>query len=97
MGHKAIVVFDMDHLDTLTRDPQAFVERLKQELLSHKRTGGAVRHSGATAAQVVWSGHVNETPALEFPDFHAQPVSLETAKTIAHNHQRQAALDSLNP
>ena len=72
-------------------------QHLKREILSHKRTGGAVHAGGATAAQVVWSGHVNETPTLSFPDVHAQPVSAKEAKEIIRLEQQKVVHDSLKP
>lgn len=75
MGHKAIAIIDFDHLDRMEKDPAEFVRRFKQALLTHARLGGSVSVGGATVANVVWSGHANLTPVLQFPDFQALPVS----------------------
>lgn len=75
MGHKAIVIFDLDHLDQIDRDPLQFCRRLQDAILSHKRTGGSVHVNGATVADAVWSGHTSQTPVLKFQDFSAVEVT----------------------
>lgn len=72
MGHKAIVIVDMDHLDMMTNHPLAFVDNLREKIAAHKRLGGGVRVCGATVANVVWSGNVKETPTLTFKDYGAE-------------------------
>lgn len=71
MGHKAIAVLDMDHIDLMKKDPAAFVQRLELAMLAHRRTGGSVSVEGTTVANVVWSGHVSLSPVLKFDEFGA--------------------------
>jgi hypothetical protein len=53
----------------LINDPAEFVRRLKHAIFTHRRLGGSVSVSGATVANVVWSGHTDLTPVLKFEDF----------------------------
>lgn len=75
MGHKAVVIVDLDHLDRMDQDPAEFVRRLKNSLLAHRRTGGSVSVGGATVANVVWSGHADLSPTLKFVDYRAENLS----------------------
>ena len=72
MGHKSIVVFDHDVLDHMEKDPAEFVKRLKNAILTYRRLGGSVSVSGATVANVVWSGHTDLSPTLKFVDFRVE-------------------------
>ena len=60
MGHKSdksVVIFDHDVLDHMENDPDEFVRRLKHAIFTHRsHGGGSVSISGATVANVVWSG-----------------------------------------
>lgn len=75
MGHKAVVLFDLDHLDNMEKDPAEFVRRLKHSILSHRRLGGSVSMGGATVATAVWSGHASLTPVIKFEDYNAENVT----------------------
>jgi len=72
MGHKSIVVFNHDVLDHMENDPAEFVSRLKHAILTHRRLGGSVTMTGATVANVVWSGHADLSPTLKFVDFQVE-------------------------
>lgn len=69
MGHKSVVVFDHDVLDHMENNPTEFVRRLKHAIFTHRRLGGSVSVSGATVANVVWSGHSSLSPVLKIEDF----------------------------
>lgn len=71
MGSKAIVIVDIDHMDMMEKYPLAFVDNLIEKIRAHKRLGGGVHLAGATVANVVWTGTVNETPTLTFKDYGA--------------------------
>lgn len=75
MGHKAVVIVDMDHLDLMDVNPAEFVRRLKNSVLSHRSHGGSVSVEGATVANVVWSGHASLSPTLKFVDYRAENLS----------------------
>jgi subtilisin family serine protease len=81
------VLFDLDHLDNMEKDPVEFVRRLKLSLLSHRRTGGSVSMSGTTVANVVWSGHVDLTPVLKIQDFQAINVTYDANELEALGFQ----------
>lgn len=72
MGYKAIIIIDMDHLDFIEKHPLAFVDNLREKIRAHKRLGGGVHLAGATVANVVYTGNVNETPTLTFKDYGAE-------------------------
>lgn len=72
MGHKAVVVFDMDMINDLENNSAEFAKKLKSQILSHRRTGGAVLHGNGIIANVVWSGHSAATPTLKFVDFQVE-------------------------
>lgn len=80
MGHKAVTIFDLDHLDNMEKDPAEFVRRLKNAILTHRRLGGSVSIDGATVASIVWSGHVDNSPVLKFVDFKVENVTYGSAK-----------------
>jgi hypothetical protein len=69
MGHKSVIIFDHDVIDHMENDPAEFVRRLKHAMFTHRRAGGSVSVSGATVANVVWSGHSSLTPVLKIEDF----------------------------
>lgn len=94
MGHKAVVLFDLDHLGLMKAEPAEFVRRLELAILSHRRTGGSVSVGGATVANAVWSGHANLSPILVIEEFTARNVTYEDTKPIAAEHRRQVRLDS---
>lgn len=94
MGHKAVVVFDLDHLGLMHTDPTEFVRRLELSILTHRRLGGSVSIGGATVANAVWSGHADLSPVLKFEDFQARNVTYEDVKPIVAEHRRQVRLDS---
>jgi hypothetical protein len=96
MGHKAVVIFDFDNLSAMRADPEGFVRRLEQSLLSHRRTGGSVSMGGCTVANVVWSGHADLSPILKIQDFQALNVTYEDVGPIVAEHRRQVQLDSPN-
>ena len=75
MGHKAVVVMDLDVLDMIEENPAEFARRLKNAVLTHRRLGGSVSLGGATVANVVWSGHADLSPILKFVDFRADNLS----------------------
>ena len=75
MGHKAVVIVDMDNLDLMDVNPAEFVRRFKNSILSHRSHGGSVSVEGATVANVVWSGHVSLSPTLKFIDYRAENLS----------------------
>lgn len=75
MGHKAVIVIDIDLLDSIEHNPAEFARRLKNSILTHRRLGGSVSHEGSTVANVVWSGHADLSPVLKFVDFHVENLS----------------------
>lgn len=77
MGHKSVVIFNHDVLDHMEKDPVEFVRRLQHAMLTHRFSGGSVSVSGATVANVVWSGHTDLSPVLKFEDFTAKNVTYE--------------------
>ncbi len=89
MGHKSVVVFDHDVLDHMENDPAEFVRRLKHAIFTHRRLGGSVSVSGATVANVVWSGHTDISPILKFEDFTGVNATYDDVKPIVTEHNRQ--------
>ena len=87
MGHKSVVVFDHDVLDHIEGNPAEFVRRLKTALFTHRRLGGSVSVSGATVANVIWSGHTDLSPVLKIVDFHGENITYRDALDIAAIHR----------
>ena len=82
MGHKSVVVFDHDVIDHMENDPVEFVRRLKHAMFSHRQHGGSVSVSGATVANVVWSGHSSLSPILKFVDFQVENITYDVPSNL---------------
>lgn len=78
MGHKTVVVLDNDLIDLILENPVGFATKLHEKVLTFRRTGGNVSVKGdrciGTVANVVWQGHVDQTPNLKFVDFSIEEV-----------------------
>lgn len=72
MGYKAIVVFDLDHLDNIKNNPEGFAQEIVSAILRHSRmTPTRANLGGATVAEVVHKCHVDAMPLIAFDDLNA--------------------------
>lgn len=91
MGHKAVVIIDMDHIGLMHKDPVEFCRRLDIAIMTHRRLGGSVSMNGATLANAVWSGHTDLTPVLKIQDFQAINVTHDANELEALGFKLEAA------
>lgn len=95
MGHKAVFVLDIDHINEIDAINAAeFVRRLKLAALGHRHRGGSVSINGATVANVVWSGHADLSPVLKIVDFEAENMTYQVRdleETVAETADRVLA------
>lgn len=67
MGHKAVVILDLDVIENIIVDPTLFASRLRAAAFEQSRTrlpSVSVNIGGATVARVVHKCHVDEMPLI---------------------------------